>query len=455
MPGPTRLRLPSVKTILALAFLVRALLFLAAWLRAGGFAPFHSADTAWYVSLAGELAAGGRFWSGGGPEMIRTPGYPLLIVPGLLGGQLELVTVALQIILSCATCYLVYLTARSLTGGEWVGALAALLCAVEPLGVLYSVMLLSETLFTLLVVAAIYLLVAAMREGGMSRFALAAVCVAAAAYARPVAYLLPLVLALALAVRGALKKDRRLLAGAALSVAVSFVLVGAWQVRNARVGGYGGFSAVGDFNAYFHLTAALKAKREGRAFYDCLTEIGFYDREVYFSRHPEQRDWPPGERYRFMRREGLAAALADPRLAAGLYAKGLLISLADPGAVEYLRLLDLYPRKGRLLDAVVSAGVFSTARQLAASRPLVFWSNAALGLLLAAYYLLAARGLWLVRRHPVTPLLVLTLAYLALAAGGTVGSARLRAPVMPFVAALAACGLAALRRTARSLTARG
>lgn len=389
------------------------------------------------------MALHGRFWWGDAPDVIRTPGYPLLLVPGLWGGLA--VVVGLQILLSCATCYLAYLTARRLADDERAAALAALLCAFEPLGVLHSVLLLSETLFTLLVVAALYLLIRAFSERKLIPFTLAAVCFAAAAYVRPVAYFLPLVLAPEGVAYGLRRKDGRLVAGVALCFAVSFGLTAAWQWRNARVADYAGFSAVGDFNAYFHLTAALKSEREGRPFYDCLRELGFYDPEIYLRQHPEQRGWTQGERYRSMRREAADEARRESRAALAFYAKGLAVSYGDPGAIEYLRLFDLYPRQGRLLNAVVSGGPVAAVRQLVAQRPLAVLVSLVCGLALLLVYWLAALGLWRNLRGPGALLLLLTVGYLALTSGGTVGSARLRMPVMPFLLIFAARGLVALR----------
>lgn len=450
MPDVTRPRTLLLTTVLPVALLVRVLLFAAVYLQTRGYDAFYNADSSWYLQLARELAERGRFWSGESPELIRTPGYPLLLVPGLWTGHVEAVTIAVQIALSCATCVLVYLTARRLTVDERAAALAALLYAVEPLGVLHSVLLLSETLFTLLLTAALYLLVAALPQRSLARFALAAMCLAAAAYVRPVTYFLPLVLALAVGVFGALRKERRLLAGAVLLCALSFGLTTPWQVRNARVAAYTGFSAVGDFNAYFHLTAALKARREGRPFYECLDELGFYDRETYLRRHPEQRDRPLGERFRFMRQAAFDAARSDPRAAAVFYAQGLAVSYADPGAIEYLRLFDLYPRKGRLLDEVVGVGLISTFARLVVRRPLVVASNLVFGLLLAACYLFAAWGVRQEGRRAAALLLSVAALYLALASGGTIGSARLRTPVMPILCALSAGALACARRRLRA-----
>lgn len=446
MPEKTRLRFLSLKNILFVALFVRVLLFVLVLIKTPDLNVFHSADTGWYVRLATELIEHGRFWSGEIPELIRTPGYPLMLVLGLWAGHVEIITIALQIVMSTATCYLIYLTAQQFTTNKQTASIAALLFAFEPLSILHSVLLLSETLFTLLIVASIYLLASAYSLRSIRHFVLAALCLASSAYVRPVAYFLPLVLTLLMLIFWAINKDRRVLVGTAIFFFVSFGLMSVWQMRNVCVADYSGFSAVGDFNAYFHFEAALKSKRESRPFYDCLEELGFYDRETYLNQHPEQRHWNLGERYRFMQREAVAAARSDPRTAVMFYVKGLAISYGDPGAIEYLRLFDLYPQKGRLLNSVVGTGLFSAIKQLIVQRPLVVLFSAIFGLLLLGHYVLAlsALGQKKLIQRPAALLALSTLIYLAITSGGTVGSARLRTPVMPFIVLFAAFGLTRL-----------
>lgn len=112
---------------------------------------FCTGDTPQYIVLACELIAHHRFFSDGSPEarvwnspvapapeIIRTPGYPLLFTVGLLVGRLAFITIALQILLSCFTVYTVYRTAGLLFESERMALSAAILYATEPLAVPFS-----------------------------------------------------------------------------------------------------------------------------------------------------------------------------------------------------------------------------------------------------------------------------------------------------------------------------
>ena len=141
-------------TVLALAFAIRVSVFAVALLCAKDFAVFHLKDTGTYLQPAAELLATGTFSTNGVPEIMRTPGYPLLLAIGLKLGHVEGVTILLQIMLSCLTCYLVYSIAKQVFEPERTAVCAAFLFSIEPLSVLHSCLLLSDTLFVFFLAAA-------------------------------------------------------------------------------------------------------------------------------------------------------------------------------------------------------------------------------------------------------------------------------------------------------------
>jgi hypothetical protein len=93
----------NIRLVLGLALFLRALLPISGYLYTRDATIFYTPDTATYIVPARELVTHHRFFSDGAPEVIRTPGYPLLLTAGLLLDRLELVTVTLQLLLSCFT----------------------------------------------------------------------------------------------------------------------------------------------------------------------------------------------------------------------------------------------------------------------------------------------------------------------------------------------------------------
>ena len=417
---------------------------------AAGPEAFEARDTSSYRQPAAELVRTGAFARGGAPEIVRTPGYPLLLVPGLLLGPVAAVTVALQALLGMATVYVVYAVARRLAPSAPVAAqAAALLCAVEPLSVLYAAKLLSETLFAFAVAAVLWALLTYLATDRWAHLLATAAALVGAAYVRPIGYYLPGLVAAALLVRALVaggSRRRRLGQWAVLCLAAAAGL-GVWHLRNRRVVEYDGFAAIADVNLYFFHAAAIRAALDGDDFYAVQERWGYRDEGVYLAAHPEQRSLSPGQRYAAMRRQGLAALAAHPLTYAGIHLRGLARVVVDPGALEYLRLFGRYPRAGGLLGVAIDRGLAAAAGQLWAQRPLAFAAHALLGLALLAWYALSAVGL--VRTRPRSlglVLVVAVIAYLLVLSGGAVSLSRFRHPIMPPLCVLAGLGWAALKR---------
>lgn len=430
----------SLRWILLLAFLLRSAIFGAAYVSLRDSTAFYAKDTWSYLQPTIEWLQVGTYTTHGESELFRTPGYAVLLGFGLQFGQVEFITILLQILLSCLTTYLIYRLALEMLNDERAALWSALAYSLEPLSIIACSWLLSETLYVALLAIALFALLRFLRCHSSVQLILAILSFSAAVYVRPIGYFLPLVLTIAMLLWSVAKRDWQFVKPALFLCLLSFALLGAWQIRNYRQTGYTGFSVAMTYNLYFHQIAALEARQQQRPFYEVLDEIGFYDREKYLAKHPEQRSWTWAERYEFMQREGMSAAWRAPRTFAQSYLRGLAIALFDPGAVEYLRLFRRYPRSGRLLNTMVSEGVTAVVYNIITQQPWLFALSAILGLWLILLYVLA---LWGLLRQPFSlPLfLLLTTAMYHLAlSGGTWASGRFRMPLMMVVCILAGAG---------------
>jgi 4-amino-4-deoxy-L-arabinose transferase-like glycosyltransferase len=435
---------PRLRSVLLLAFVLRSAVFVAAYISLRDPQAFYAKDTWSYLQPAIELFSQGSYTMQGEPELFRTPGYAMLLGVGITLGQIEFITVALQILLSCATTYLVFQIAQLLYDNSRAATWSALLYCGEPLSIISCSWLLSETLFGFVLAGALFFLLSFAKQRSRTALLCAAILLAAATYVRPIAYFLPLVVAAVLVLWSVAKREWQFVRAAILLAVVAFALMGLWQVRNFRQSGYAGFSVAMAYNLYFHQVAVLEANAQQRSFYDVLDEMGFYDREKYLQAHPEQRSWSLAERYEFMRRAGLAAVWRAPKLATKIYLRGLAIALFDPGAAEYLRLFQAYPRSGRLMNTMVNEGIVALLKTIVTQQPMLFALSAILGLWLLANYALAFFGLQ-GQSFTLPLLLLLTTGLYQLAlAGGTLAAGRFRMPVMLVVCILAGQGLAKL-----------
>ena len=119
------------------------------------------ADAEQYDAVARNLLARQGFMDSFGRRASRAPGYPLFLAAcyGVFGPDPRVARVA-QCVIGAAACLLVYHLARRSFDGR-TGELAAWLAAAYPFLIAYSGFILSETLFTALLLAGVLLLDAA------------------------------------------------------------------------------------------------------------------------------------------------------------------------------------------------------------------------------------------------------------------------------------------------------
>jgi 4-amino-4-deoxy-L-arabinose transferase-like glycosyltransferase len=443
-------------SIAAAAVILRLALANAAVLT-NGIVGLHAPDTTGYLEPAMEWLARGTFTRQGHPEIVRTPGYPALLLPGLLLDNVEVVTVLLQSLLAGATVIAVYGLGLELYHRR-AAVGAAVLYALEPLSVLYASRLLSETLFTACLAWGLLLLtrLAGRRDDPFQPLAAAAVCagllLSTAALVRPLAWPVALLVGLT-AAWFALRRSappRLRWRPVVLLTATALLPALAWQARNAAVADYGGLSAIVDVNSYFYQGAATEAAVRGISFYERQRQLGYRDVNVYFDNHPEQRDWTPAERFDFMGRQGLARMTEHPVTYLLIHLRGMARVAVDPGGVEALRLFGAYPSHGGLLGKVIDEGLWSTLIYVGRERPGLLLTEGLFGVFLVGIYLLAMRALLLARPRSQRAFLVCLLlaGYLWLASGGPHSLSRFRHPIMPILCVLAGAGLATRRDAA-------
>jgi 4-amino-4-deoxy-L-arabinose transferase-like glycosyltransferase len=398
-------------------------------------AVFSSPDTSTYLAPVASLVKS-AYRVGREPELLRPPGYPLLLVPGVLLGKVELVTIALQILLSAATASMVYELARSLAASSRVGFWAALLYALEPLSILFAVKLLSETLFTSLLVLGLLALCRHAREASRLWLMVAAVAFAACAYVRPIGYFLPLVICPFLLVGPDGRLSRRRKGDAVLLVLVSGLLVGAWQLRNYVEAGYPRFSSAGDINLWMNSLAVL-AQEDETDFVTKKVQVGGGPLG-YWRRHPEELQLPMKDRLAHLRSQAIATISRRPLLYLGIHLTGSVRTLVLPGSSQVMLLFsrgddpdndgpDWLPLTVGLLAALLPVYVFAVAGAISMART----------------------RLW-----PVLLLLGIV-AYFVLLSGGPLAASRFRVPLIPIFCTLAGAGIVKVRETeaARSATA--
>src|SRR4029079_6305924 len=179
----------------------------------------------------------GGFSFASGPTSLRPPLFPGFVAGLWLASGTEsvhLVRVA-QALLGLVTAWLVFELA-SAAYDRTAGVVAGALTALYPSLVFANFLILSETLFTLLLVAALLALIRLIRTPSLLRALCTGLLIGFAALTRSVLWPFPLVIAPLVAWWTPGRVTNRLSIAAAL-LAGSAIAIGPWAVRNSRLQG--------------------------------------------------------------------------------------------------------------------------------------------------------------------------------------------------------------------------
>jgi hypothetical protein len=423
------------------AFAVRMLLLGVALAR-GGSGALYRADTLSYLEPGRTLLLHGSFVEAGLPDIARTPGYALFLALMSLAGPIAVAV--LQIVLSALSVVLVRRLAVLVFRDPRVALVAAWIFAFEPLSIVYSILLLSETLFLVLFLLCLVQLVEFLRTQKLWLLAMAGLWLAAATFVRPVTYYLPIALAMGLFLVLARVPGLRWKAPAVILLSV-LPWLAAWQIRNRIETGFGGFSSIQTENLYFFSAAEVTSRLEHRSLAEVQNDLGYNDEQVFLARHPEAGQWNQAQRLQFMGTEAKHVLRAHPGLFLRTHFAGSMRAAFNPGSAVLLSLVGA-PMDDGAFRREREEGPLRGAFWVAENYPAQTAVTAALGVVLLGLYGFAVFGLVREARLGNDPyaclwLLIGVSLYFFGVSGGAIAAARLRLPVMPIVCVLAAAGV--------------
>jgi len=417
-------------SILFVALALRVAVFLVAAPHAERFV---TDDSSGYVTLAQNLKA--SYWNPTSELLAlgleRPPVYPLFLAAWEQAGALPWSAILGQILLDEVALILTFLLLRSLVGT--IPTLTALLIlALDFAVVQQSNLLLTETLFTVLVVASALGLLKGLHSGRLAFSAVGGLLLGLGVLTRPIGLYLPFVLLPASWYLGRHLKRRQHL-GVLVAFALSFGLtVGPWVGRNYALTGVPLVSTIEGTNLLYHRAASALADSQGLDFVRnpevrrvILTQLHTQVLERY---SPEAN---PAQRSRAESALGLEILLYHPI--------GTLKTT--------LRVLVL-----QVLPHVRSRGVSPLFTLLGLPTPWVgdtlteFTLTGFYALFLFLMYINALYGAYRLahQRWPSFLFLVGLLGYFAIISAGPEADLRFRVPYMPYLAALAGYGLTQL-----------
>ncbi|HCD35231.1 MAG TPA: hypothetical protein DER01_22705 [Phycisphaerales bacterium] len=192
------------------------------------------------------------------PETFRTPGYPIFLSIFEWLGVSTPAAVPTQCLLSGLNVLLVFLLARHLLNHNLAAMAAAVIVAVHPADILASQSILSESLFTSLMLSGVCLAVVGYRN--MAWAMLGGLLIGAATLVRPISILLGLAIAIWLVV---CRREKVAIAAAVCTLVGSMVIPAGWIYRNHQIGlGYQ-ISTVPSINGLFYISTYIDIANAG------------------------------------------------------------------------------------------------------------------------------------------------------------------------------------------------
>lgn len=349
------------------------------------------------------------------PAASRTPLYPLFLAATIktLGDGVAKI-VELQMAIQALTIALIYVGSRLLFTPFTAFWLTAL-CILDPVYLVMSGLLYTETLYQVINVVFAYLLVRGLRDGfSVVRASLMALCLGLCLLTRPfMLYYLPVVALLVCLSEATLGGGAR---KAALVLALVFAVLAPWLYRNGRVFGTWSMSSVDGASVRSFMIAPFLAEREGRP----LEEV----RARLAAETPPSKN--PFDGANFAKRQALDVIRAHPveyvrfhfsstlPMLVGANSEGLAFLLSPYGAGSPNRQAPPPPPERAYLGRVVVAANL---------------------LLLAALYTTFVVGVWTLweRREFLLVVLLVSVVLYLVGMTGPMSSSRYRLNIVPFL----------------------
>ncbi len=267
---PKGLRRGDLILVFALALFLRLALFAASNDQVG---TDHVLDNCFdcrlYLNMANSIAEGTDAYEGG--YFFFGPGYAYFLALNdiFFDGRIVLILLV-NILLSSFSCLLIYLLGMLLTRSYAVSITAALLAAVSYTSIVLSNMVMSDTLYFFLSLAALTIYLKALSTNRWLLYILAGILTGMAALVRSVGQFWPvvmIVIVLAVLVRSdrfylPIHLRRHTVVKAAVAILIPVVVMTAWMARNDRV--HGVFTmAITSANGPANVAAVTLERREG------------------------------------------------------------------------------------------------------------------------------------------------------------------------------------------------
>ncbi|MCH8902647.1 MAG: glycosyltransferase family 39 protein [Bacteroidetes bacterium] len=414
---------------------------------------FYLDDSSQYWYLAKNLAESGIYsFSAEEPFWLnttRTPLYPLFIAGFMSVGLGTATVVLLQLLLSSLTVVLVAYLLFKISGGLAAAIIAGFVLALDIYSISFANFLMAETLFTFLLTASIALLVSYKDfKRPVRAFVYSAVLMGLAILCKPIVLYLPLLLGLAI-ILISYKNFKTNLLHAGVFLVVCLLVIAPWFIRNNVVTGKFYFTTLGSQNLYLYRATDVYSRVNNLPFAEAQNILLKEAIDSFPGDHEDQ----PIEFNIYMRKQALDIIKAHPLTYLRNKTKYAAFLMFKPSAsyleVQMKSRFKYYPILYPDLSDIQEIWRFKLQNWDRTTLALVLYQFLMLiliwfGFIFGIIYLLRTKKYFLL------VIVLLTIGYFLVIAGGPEADARIRMPFMPIIVLMSSLGAAYLLKLRRS-----
>jgi 4-amino-4-deoxy-L-arabinose transferase-like glycosyltransferase len=295
--------------ILLVAFLIRFVYFIAiAILNPEG---FYMYDSYGYWQIAFNVKEYGIFSQSYNipiePDYYRTPLYPLFII---LAESIQVETypiIILQIVLGVATCYYTYKLGELITNNKFIASIAALFIAIDIPSIVMNNIVMTETLFSFLLILCVYYFVHYLKNNSFKLLALTALFCGLTILCRPIAFFIPLFFS-AFLLYFFRKEKLKSISKIGILLLISVITISPWLIRNKNTFNHYFMSVIREHDMQNYQAAAIYGELNNKS----LPESQSILRWKTFKAFKGDANKQPYEYARFIEDDAMQIAFANP-----------------------------------------------------------------------------------------------------------------------------------------------
>ena len=407
---------------------------------------YSNSDAYGYEQIALNLLHFGVFSVKSRPPLIsdiyRTPIYPTFLA-GVYAvtNQSPSAAIILQILIGGLAAALTYLMSFYLDLPKACGLIAGLIVAFDPLTVLTTYQLLTEILFSAILLLGLIFLVAYWNTARLSMLVMASMSLAAAALTRPIGQFLPFALLPVFLIVYAKRRQhwRQSLFRIFLFLLITLSLIQSWAYRNYHEANIWTVSAIGEEALLYYSARDVVA-----ATHDISKEEATQELEGYIQNQINTRNLTKAQSIALVRQKAMEIFRQYPKQTLIVHLKGLARVLINPGLDLICVMLNqqndpsacaVEDSKDFLSQIAEKFSVMDNFQKVVA-----IWGI----ILLLVVYTGTTLGIWFLIRHHNWFVLILFLtliAYFSLLSAGGESVSRFRIPFLPFLGIITGIGL--------------